>query len=299
LPAVIIIINPRAGVGGLDAVAARTTLARDLLERFGMDGEVVVTEHRGHGGEVTRAMVGKGVAAVVAWGGDGTINEVASELVNRAIPLGIVPAGSGNGLARELRIEWDPRRALETALKGRVRQIDAGELGGRHFFNVAGIGLDAHLADVFDKGTQRGIRGYVAALFRELGDYDPVRYLVQTSDAPESGSSFGQRALLVALANSRQYGNRAVIAPTARFDDGLLELVIVPPLSLAATLWHARRLFTGTVHRIPKVVTRSVRAGKISADRPLTFHVDGEVVEGPDRLSFGVHPEGLWVRVPT
>lgn len=295
---VVVIINPRAGVHRSDAVAGRKTLVRDLFRRTGIDGQVVVTERRGHGREVTRSMVQDGVDTVVAWGGDGTINEVASELVDREIPLGIVPAGSGNGLARELGLEWNERRALRTAVQGPVRRIDAGELSGRYFFNVAGVGLDAHLAHVFDASTHRGIRGYATALFRELGTYEPRRYTLTTTGPDKGGTSFDRKALIVALANTRQYGNRAVIAPLARPDDGLLELVVIPPLSPTSVLWQARRLFTGTAHRIPGALRWSVRDGEIAAEDPLTFHVDGEVVDGPSRLSIGVHPNALAVRVP-
>lgn len=296
---VAIIINPDAGVHRSGAVAARQALAHDVLRTTGMDGQVVVSEGRGRGREVTRAMVEEGFDTFVVWGGDGTINEVASQLVPHGIPLGIVPAGSGNGLARELGLDWNPRRALDTALRGRVRRIDAGELAGHLFFNVAGIGLDAKLALAFDARKQRGLRGYAASLLHELWAYNPGCYTVTTDGSTTDGLAINRKALLIALANTRQYGNRAVIAPLAKPDDGLLELVVVPPLSPVLTLWHASRLFTRTVHRLPGAVMHSVRGGRIAGDGPLTFHVDGEVVVGPSTLSVRVHPGVLAVRVPT
>ena len=294
---VAIIINPHAGVHRHGAASQRVALAREVLQAGGISGEIVVTEARGHGRRVTRSILDDGVDIVVAWGGDGTVNEVGSELVGRGVPLGIVPAGSGNGLARELGLDWNPRRALETALKGQTRQIDVGDLGGRWFFNVAGTGLDSHLAEVFGSGGRRGLSGYAASLVRELGGYDPCRYTVTAADAEPEVWSRG-RALIVAVANTRQYGNQAVIAPLARPDDGLLELVVIPPLSLLSTLWHARRLFTNSVHEIPGVRMRSVRGGQIEADDPLMFHVDGEVVQGGRTLSIAVRPGALAVRVP-
>ena len=268
-------------------------LARDVLRARGVDGQVLVADGRGRGREAARALVAQGVDTVVVWGGDGTINEVASELVSRGVTLGIVPSGSGNGLARELGLDRDPRRALEVALRGAVRRIDVGELGGRLFFNVAGVGFDAQLAAVFNAGPRRGLGGYVKAVLREVATYEPARYRV-TAGAVASE----REALFVAVANTRQYGSHALIAPRARPDDGLLELVVVPAMSVPAILWQAPRLFTGTLERLNGVRTYSVGAGAIAAAAPLTFHVDGEVVSGSRSLTIGVRARALAVRVP-
>lgn len=294
---VAIIINPHAGVHRRGAAARRVALAREVLQAEGISGEVVVTKSGEHTRELARSVVETGIETVVAWGGDGTINHVGSELVGGKVPLGIVPAGSGNGLARELGLEWNPRRALVTALRGRTRTIDVGDLGGKYFFNVAGTGLDSQLAQAFESGRRRGLGGYAAALFRELGGYEPKCYTVSVAGA-EPEEWLRGKALIVALANTRQYGNRAVIAPLARPDDGLLEVVVIPPLSLLSTLWHARRLFTSSVHQIPGVRMRSVRGGAIAADQPMTFHLDGEVVTAAETLSIAVRPGALAVRVP-
>lgn len=288
-----VVINPRAGADRERAAGARAAFARDVLRTRGLDGEVAIADGPGRGREAARAWVERGAETVVAWGGDGTINEVASALVQRRVTLGVVPAGSGNGLARELGIDWRPARALADALDGPVRRIDAGELGGRLFFNVAGVGFDAHLAAAFNAGARRGLAGYAASTLRALAAYRPERYRVAAEQAEIDG-----KALFAALANTRQYGNRAVVAPRARPDDGLLELVVVPPLSPAAALWHARRLFTGALPALRGVRMRPVRRGEITGDGPLTFHVDGEAVSGPRALSFTVHPQALPVRVP-
>ena len=274
-------------------MGARTALARDVLRARGVDGQVVVADGGGRGREAARSLVAQGVDTVVVWGGDGTINEVASELVSRGVTLGIVPSGSGNGLARELGLERDPRSALEAALGGAVRRIDAGELGGRLFFNVAGVGFDAHLAAAFNAGPRRGLGGYVKAVLREAVTYEAAHYQVTADGVASEGD-----ALFVAVANTRQYGSHAVIAPRARPDDGRLELVVVPALSVPALLWQARRLFAGTLQRLDGVRTYSVSGGEIAADGPLAFHVDGEVIAGPRSLAVNVHPGALAVRVP-
>ena len=289
----VVLINPRAGQRRRGAVAERVELARAALRDHGAGGEVVVADGRGRGRDAARKLVRQGVETVVVWGGDGTVNEVASQLVGRGVALGIVPAGSGNGLARELGLSMHPARALRTALKGRVRTIDAGELGGRLFFNVAGVGFDASLAAAFNVRARRGMSGYLAAALREALRYEPARYDV----AADGGGSSGA-ALLVAVANTRQYGNGAIIAPAARPDDGRLDVVIVPPIGLLAAGWHMPRLFRGTLDGLQGVRMLRVRDGEIAAGQPLTFHVDGEVVRGERRLPIAVHARALPVRVP-
>lgn len=287
-----VVINPKAGGHRGLGIGDRVSLVHEAFRRVGVDGPVMITKRRGHGREVARAWVKRGVDTIVVWGGDGTINEVASQLVLQQTTLGIVPAGSGNGLARELCLYRDPARALEVALNGQVRRIDVGELGGHPFFNVAGLGLDAHLAAIFNASTRRGVQGYITGLFRALRTHRPQHYAVQAN-----GFTVKQRALMVAFANTRQYGNGAVIAAVARPDDGLLELVVVPSLPTLTLLWQARRFFTGSVHDLHGVRTYSIREGQITGNGPLTFHVDGEVVTGPKVLALKLHPGALTVRV--
>ena len=288
-----IVINPRAGARRGSAVAERVELARAALREHGAGGEVVVADGPGRGRDAARRLVRQGVETVVVWGGDGTVNEVAPQLVGRGAALGIVPAGSGNGLARELGLSMHPAHALRTALAGPVRTIDAGELGGRLFFNVAGVGFDAALAAAFNARARRGLGGYLASALREALRYEPARYDVDADGAAASGA-----ALLVAVANTRQYGNGAVIAPAARPDDGRLDLVVVPPIGLLKAGWHMPRLFRGTLDGLRGVRMLRVREGEIAAGRPLTFHVDGEVVRGGRRLPIAVHARALPVRVP-
>ena len=288
-----VIINPISGRGRRASIGDRVSLAEDALRMAELDGEVAVTERRSHGRDLARSFIERQVETVVVWGGDGTINEVASEVAFRGPALGIVPGGSGNGLARELRLPREPRLAFRTALRGRPRSIDAGELGGRLFFNVAGVGLDAVLADQFNARTTRGPLGYFISTVREVMTYESGYYVLRASDV-----AISQTALVVALANTRQYGNDAQIAPLARPDDGLLELVVLPALAPLAALWQARRLFSGTVHKVPGVRMQSIRQVEIASDALETFHVDGEVVAASGTLSARVHPHALPVRAP-
>lgn len=288
---VAVIINPAAGPARVRHGASAAGLVSKLLEAHGVDGNVVVTEGPGHATELARRLVQQGCSPIVAWGGDGTVNEVGSALLHSTAALGIIPRGSGNGLARDLGIAPDPAAALQTALSGRERMIDAGEVGGRIFFNVAGLGFDAHLAHLFNAGTRRGFSRYLLLTFREVISYRPASYGI----AWDTGTT-RERALLVVVANSRQYGAGAIIAPSARLDDGRLQLVVVTARSVWATLWNIPRLFNGTVDKAHGVLIQPIEHATITSEGPIRFHVDGEDVLGPTQLTARVLPGALRVR---
>ena len=289
-----IIINPAAGQHWRRRIGGAVLRAEAALRECSIDGVVRVTEQRGSARALARALIAGGATTIVAWGGDGTINEVAAEVVAAGATLGVVPAGSGNGFARGVGLEGRVGAALRTALTGPVRVIDTGEVDGRRFVNVAGIGFDAHMADVFNRLPRRGASAYFRAGLRELRSYRGETYTVRTSQ-----ETFTMPAFLVALANCREYGNAAVIAPRARPDDGLLELVCVPARSLSWLLLRSFRLFAGTIDRLPGIRCVSGATVELTAEHPLTFHVDGEVYAGGTCLRARVIPSSLRVRVPT
>ena len=291
---VTIIINPISGGASPEEARARAQLASAVVDRHGDPAEVFVTEGRGHARELARAAVRRGTRLVISWGGDGTLNEVASALAfQEDVPLGLVPAGSGNGFARELGVDMRPERAIADAIRARSRAIDLGEVDDRLFVNVAGFGFDAHVAAEFDKrGGRRGFGGYVAITARALVTYVPRDYTITTAD----GRSVS-RAILVTVANSAQFGNGARIAPRALLDDGLLDLVVVEERARWRTICHVPRLFNGTVGRIPGCSIRHVTRATIESDQPLFFHVDGEPGEGGKRVRVRVHPAALRVAV--
>jgi YegS/Rv2252/BmrU family lipid kinase len=291
---VAVIINPISGTGGRPEVARqRAALAAAVLDARRIDGTVSLSEYAGHARELVRAALGRGASLVIAWGGDGTVNEVGSELAFGDAAHGIVPRGSGKGLARELRIPFDPAAALRTALDGRDRPIDAGELDGRLFFNVAGVGLDARVAQQFAAHGlgRRGVARYLEIAARELFAYEPDDHTIVAD-----GVSTRTRALVVALANGRQYGNGALIAPQARIDDGKLDVVVVAYRSPVVTLLQAPMLFLGRVASLPGVTVTRAAGVEISSARPVLYHVDGEPFVGAAAIAARVHPGALRVR---
>ena len=292
---VAVIINPISGSSGRRSVAReRAELAASRVAAGGFDVEVFVTDRPGHARELAAAVLGDGVPTVIAWGGDGTMNEVASVLAFRNATLGLVPSGSGNGLARELGIPFDPARAIEVALSGRERRIDAGELDGRLFFNIAGIGLDARVAHRFAaRGLlRRGFIRYAAITVHELFTYKPDYHTVVAD-----GAVLQTQALLIAIANARQYGNGAVIAPAALVDDGRLDVVVVtarPPLKALAQL---PRVFMGQIARVPGVAMSAAVDIRVTSARPVLYHLDGEPYVGGASLVARPRPGALRVKV--
>ena len=290
--AVAVIINPISGGPRPGQAEARAKLAADAVRLHGDEPRVFVTTHAGHARELAERAAADGARLVVAWGGDGTINETASALAFGRVPLGIIPAGSGNGLARELGIPVNPQAALARALGATPRAMDVGEIQGRRFVNITGIGLDAHVAARFNApdNPRRGLRGYTAIVWRALVGYVPQRYRI-TAD----GRTSERTAILISIANSPQFGNGARIAPGAVIDDGLLDLVTIEERSRLATVCAVPRLFTGTVDRVRGCTIERVRQITIEADGPMTFHVDGEPVDGGTRLDARVHHHALQI----
>lgn len=288
---IVIIINPISGGVSPERARARAELASGVVDRQGNPAEVFVTAGRGHARELAKAAVRRGAALVISWGGDGTLNEVASALAFQQVPFGLVPAGSGNGFARELGVDLRPERAIAEAIRAEPRPIDLGEVDDHLFVNVAGFGFDAHVAAEFDKrGGRRGFAGYVAITARALVTYVPQTYTITTAEGCKVS-----RAVLVTVANSAQFGNGARIAPRALLDDGLLDLVVVEERARWRTVCHIPRLFDGTVERIPGCSICHVQHATIESDRPLLFHVDGEPIQGGKRLQIRVHPAALRV----
>jgi diacylglycerol kinase (ATP) len=295
-PRVAVIINPISGTGGrLDVARRRAEHAAALLAARGIEPHVFLTERPGHARELAAAALARGTSLVLAWGGDGTVNEVASVLAFGTAALGIVPSGSGNGLARELGIPLRAEGAFAAAFEGRELVIDAGELDGRMFFNIAGVGLDARVAHEFaaEGLVRRGFARYVEITLRELFSYVPDEHTIVTDGEP-----IRVRALLVAVANARQYGNGALIAPGARLDDGRLDVVIIAHRSPLRALLQMPRVFLGQVARVPGVTIRQAQTIEITSARPVVYHVDGEPFVGGASISARVQPRALRVKVP-
>ena len=293
-----VVINPISGTGGrIDVARGRAAQAAAFLASRGCDpSNVFITERPGHARELAQAAVGRGITTIAAWGGDGTMNEVGTSLAFKDASLALVPSGSGNGLARDLGIPFDAPAALDVAFAGAERVIDAGDIDGRLFFNVAGIGLDARVAHRFavDGLEKRGFSRYIAITLRELSRYEPDRLTVTTPSASTTGP-----LLLVAIANGRQYGNGAMIAPHALLDDGRLDVITVSVRPLMRACVELPLVFMGRIERLGGVTMTRTESVHITSPHPVVYHLDGEPIAGTLGISAHVRPRALTIRVPT
>ena len=291
---IVAVINPMSGAG-LDRHTAviRTALVRDALADRGLEGTIHVTERAGHARELAAAAVADGAELVIVWGGDGTVNEVGSALVGSSTALGLVPAGSGNGLAASLCVPREPGAALERLLSTPRRAVDVGLLAERPFFNIAGIGLDAHIADRFNlqKRGRRGKWPYIRIGIREGWGYKAQEYEVELDGQPRRVS-----ALLIAFANGREYGMGACLSPGAELDDGLLEATIVEDRPALARFLDARHLALRSIARAPRVQVMQVRAAAVTTEGRMQYHLDGEPGAATGRVTIGILPGALQVR---
>ena len=293
---IVAIVNPLSGAGATpDAASRRVALLESKFTAANVIGAVHVTERSGHAGDLARDARASGARMVIAWGGDGTINEIGTALAGTGVVMAIVPAGSGNGFASEIGVPAAPEAAIETALHGRNRTIDAGELDGRLFFNIAGIGFDAVIAEQFNQQTlgRRGMGPYVRISLRECFRYRAARYRILLDD-----EELVTDALLIAFANGREYGNRIRLAPHARMDDGKLEALVVEDRTPLSRLWAGRHLALGTADKAPRIIARSIESARIEGSGEMLYHLDGEIGRTTAPITVRIVPKALIVRVP-
>lgn len=293
---VVAIVNPVSGPGcDAGAVAERTALLQQHFGAACFDGVVHVTSGPHHARELAAEAVSSGAGLVIAWGGDGTINEVACALAGTSTVLGLIPAGSGNGLAAALGLPHQPDAAAAIAFGTKERRVDAGEIEGRLFFNIAGLGADAAIAERFNaqpKG-RRGMASYVRIALEEAFHYHGRRYRITLDGEPLTAD-----ALIVAFANGQEYGNRIRIAPSAIVDDGRLDAVVLEDRSPLRRLWDARHVALGHAERAPGVLLRRIQTATVETDGDILFHVDGETCRAGRVVQVRVRPGVLTVRVP-
>lgn len=293
---VVFIVNPVAGRSRQRlTVDDRARLIERITRAQRLSARLDVTSRAGEATRLAREAVERGTPLVVAWGGDGTVNEVATALVGSTASFGVVPAGSGNGFARGLGLPSDPEQAILTSLEGETRVLDVGEIDGRPFVNVAGIGLDAVVARAFNRthAGQRGLLGYVKAAIPVLLRYAPSAYSIDWDQPPFTG-----RAFMIVLANGRQYGNGFMVAPDAEPGDGLLDILVVRPTSTLRDLGRAVRVGFRRSLLDDHVTTGRCGHLTVVSERPMPYHVDGEAFDGGTTLVVRTRAGALRVRCP-
>jgi YegS/Rv2252/BmrU family lipid kinase len=259
-----------------------------LIRRFfTREGGFRVTFHRtrfaGDATAVARRFAAEGYDVVVAIGGDGTVNEVAQALVGAGAALGIVPAGSGNGLARHLRIPMSVGKALELIATAKTCRMDHGLINGVPFFCTAGVGFDALIGHMFAQAGARGFAAYVRQTLKAFVSYKPELYRLAID-----GEEICREAFLVTFANASQWGNNACIAPAASASDGLMDVVVVGKFPLYRAPEIAVRLFTRKIDRLRFVEIFRCRAATVERARSGYIHCDGEPSQADRHLEVKV-----------
>lgn len=268
-------------------------LIRDRCAAAKIEHEIVSCDRKEDLDAVIARAEREAVDVVCAVGGDGTVHEVAKRLMGKPMALGILPTGSGNGLARHLGVPMDLQSAIDALQARSIVTIDSAEVNGIAYFGIMGLGLDAAIADRFAASGVRGLRTYFNVGIRTFAAYEPEEYEISVD-----GHSTKRRAYIVAVANSSQYGNKARIAPIASLQDGLLDVVAVDEVSLLAAPLLLVRLFNGTFDKSRRIWMKQGAAVTIRRRAAGPAHVDGEPLTLPAELRVTIRPGSLKVAVP-
>lgn len=286
---IVFIVNP---ISGKESVEDKCKAIDSVLDSSIYDYKVLVTERAGHAAEIAKACSGRGTDIVVAVGGDGTVNEVASGLIGTQTALGIIPCGSGNGLARHLGIPMNHAKAVELLNQCRIESIDYGVVEGHPFFCTCGVGYDAWISHKFAESGKRGVLPYIENAITEFFAYKSEEYSLTVD-----GRKLEEKAFLMTCANADQWGNNALIAPSASLQDGLLDLCIVKPFTPFEAPVLAAKLMDGRAETSKRVKYMKCQNILIQRSRPGVAHYDGEPCELGSTIHVGIVKSGLRVAV--
>ncbi|MDE6311507.1 MAG: diacylglycerol kinase family lipid kinase [Muribaculaceae bacterium] len=288
----LLIVNPKSGTSSKLGVADRIA---HKLEKEGFDVRIHYTTGPGNATSVAREAADEGYYGVVACGGDGTVNEVASGLCGTRTALGIIPLGSGNGLARHLEIPIDDRAATRVVAADHIIDCDYCTVNGRPFFCTFGVGFDAVVSQNFAKRRGRGLINYLKSVIDVFVTYKPQEYRIRIAD-----ETLTEKAFLIVCCNASQYGNNAYIAPGASITDGLIDLTIVHDTNLLQNLRLGADLISGLLYKNRYIDSLRTRELTISCgkEEPVPIHIDGEPLRMAPPLNVRVHPGEIRIFVP-
>ena len=286
---IVFILNPISGTHSKKEIPG---LIDKLLDKEQFDYKLRLTEYAGHAAEIAKESAAEGIDVVVAIGGDGTVNEVARSLVHTETALGIIPCGSGNGLARHLCLPLDIKSAIQIINACRIDDFDYGVINGLPFFCTCGMGFDAFISLKFAEAGKRGPITYVENVLKEGLNYRPETYEVED----ETGAK-RYKAFLIACANASQYGNNAYIAPGATMKDGMMDVIIMEPFDTLEAPQIAADLFMKTLTNNSKIKTFRTKSLRIHRETEGAIHYDGDpIMTGKD---VDVHIEHMGIKIVT
>ena len=287
---VLFIVNPVSGKGKKEDIELQV---RENLDKSGFEFEIMESTHPGHAIELSKNAADNGYQIVVAVGGDGTVNEVGQALVGTNTALAIIPTGSGNGLARHLKIPFNVAKAIRIINRCKIIKIDTGTLNEKAFLSVAGIGYDAYVARKFAKAGKRGFSTYFRIVSREYSMYRPRKYNISTD-----GTMIKRRALLITFANSNQFGNNTSLDAEAVIDDGFIDVCIVKRIPFPFVPLYAPLLFLKKFHKTHYIEIIKAKSVTITRKKGRAVHLDGDPHKMGKRLEMKVNPLSLNIIVP-
>lgn len=282
-------------ISGTSDKAAIPGLIDQLLDKEKFEYEIAITEYAGHASEIAAKAKVDGVDMVVAVGGDGTVNEVARAIVHSNTALGIIPCGSGNGLARHLQLPINVKKSIEIINAFEVRDLDYGIINGYPFFCTCGMGFDAFISLKFAEAGKRGPLTYIENVLREGLKYEPETYTVMADDETSL-----HKAFLISCANASQYGNNAYIAPQASMSDGLMDVIIMEPFGLIDAPQISIEMFNKTLNKNnSKIKTFRCKKLHVHRNTPGAIHYDGDPVMTGADIDIELKPKGINIIVNT
>ena len=287
------IINPISGAK--EAQNAKKKLPKLIMQTLDMEQwlpNIVYTEYAGHATEMAYQYARMCFDAVIAVGGDGTVNEVARGLKDTRTALGIIPMGSGNGFARHLNIPMRPQKALEMINHSEPISVDYGLANGKVFVCTCGTGFDAVIADQFAASNKRGFMTYIRNTIAKAFTYKP-----QTYHIVGDGLDVTQEAFLITFANANQWGNDAKIAPKASMQDGKMDIMLMSSHAILGSASLALRLFAGSIDNSYFMDTIRAKEVTVIREEKAPFHIDGDPVEMEKDIQIRIVPDGLRVLV--
>lgn len=282
------IVNPISGTRDKKGIVAKIP---DYFPEDRFAVTVKYTEYSGHAAEMARTAVAAGVDIVVAVGGDGTVNETARALIHSRTALGIVPCGSGNGLARHLYLPLNPDGALQVISECNIHCLDYGLINDQPFFCTAGVGFDAFLSDKFNKSGRRGLLSYVENALREGVRYRPETYELEIPGDESEVCTY--RAFLITCANASQYGNDFYIAPHASMSDGLMDVTIMEPFNVLEAPQIAYQLVHKTITHNSRIKTFRCKELTIRRATSGVIHIDGDPREAAAEVRVSLVPKDI------
>lgn len=283
------IINPISGKGKQDSII---DLIKASSKKFQFEFEAAYTEEPNQATQLTEKAIRKGFDAVISVGGDGTLNEIMKVLIDSGTKLGIIPTGSGNGMARHLNIPLEIEKAIEIIAKYKYKKIDTSVVNGHPFIMMAGVGFDAEIAWQFSQSDKRGLSTYAKLAIGSYRNFQPTKYKIIID-----GVIYEREALLISFANGSQYGNNFTISPEAKEDDGLIDVCILSKFPVLKAPVVSLRMLTNSIHESPYL--EIIQGKEIQIRQEIDkLNLDGEAIELNAPLKVKVNPLSLDIIIP-